>query len=514
VRYRLMASYQGAPYQAGIGPAASDVTLFAACPPPEEHGFTSAAGHWRKQVRIDEIEALWESRPTGTYHRDPCLVLDDLGDRLHIAYLGSDDARASQLGYWQVDRGVFEVVIPRGEVRDLTEERHEFPISVLMAALAPLGLPAVEPPALSPAPMPGPQLVSIAPPAMGPSSGPQPVLGAPPVMATPATLATPNMPPAASLGEPPLPVRPPAASAHAPGAASAPFISGPLPAADSAPPVPAAPVPPLAAAWHGSPEDDETWYSPARWNGAPTASGPRDAAGPTFYDVGSLSQNGSNLLNGSGRASGSDGYVNGSARHGPFIDPEPTLIETSFAPAPVASPPAQEVPEAQPAAQFPAVPPTVTAPQPAVPAVPVQPPAPPQAPAPVDPESPARGESPSRADGPAHADQSPAGPHLDLHHSGAVVRGRRAARKPRVATASVFAELLDQANIPRASYAVDEEVSGAMCLLKTGGGFEVFSCANDARHEVRFFEDEEAAYFYLFGVLAAEAMRSGRLGPK
>ena len=27
------------------------------------------------------------------------------------------------------------------------------------------------------------------------------------------------------------------------------------------------------------------------------------------------------------------------------------------------------------------------------------------------------------------------------------------------------------------------------------------------------FEDEEAAYFYLFGVLAAEAIRSGRLGP-
>ena len=30
---------------------------------------------------------------------------------------------------------------------------------------------------------------------------------------------------------------------------------------------------------------------------------------------------------------------------------------------------------------------------------------------------------------------------------------------------------------------------------------------------MHFFEDEEAAYFYLFGVLAAEAVRSGRLGP-
>jgi hypothetical protein len=52
-----------------------------------------------------------------------------------------------------------------------------------------------------------------------------------------------------------------------------------------------------------------------------------------------------------------------------------------------------------------------------------------------------------------------------------------------------------------------------MCLVKADGGFEVFSCTDDARLEVHFFEDEEAAYFYLFGVLAAEAIRSGRLAP-
>ena len=52
-----------------------------------------------------------------------------------------------------------------------------------------------------------------------------------------------------------------------------------------------------------------------------------------------------------------------------------------------------------------------------------------------------------------------------------------------------------------------------MCLVKADGGFEVFSRTEDARLEVHFFEDEEAAYFYLFGVLAAEAVRSGRLRP-
>jgi hypothetical protein len=97
--------------------------------------------------------------------------------------------------------------------------------------------------------------------------------------------------------------------------------------------------------------------------------------------------------------------------------------------------------------------------------------------------------------------------------SGSTVRGRRAARKPRLAMSAVFADLVDMADIPRSAYAVDDEVTGSMCLFKTEGGYEVFSCAEDARHEVRFFEDEEAAYFYLFGVLVAEALRNGRLRP-
>jgi len=90
---------------------------------------------------------------------------------------------------------------------------------------------------------------------------------------------------------------------------------------------------------------------------------------------------------------------------------------------------------------------------------------------------------------------------------------RRSGRKDRISPESVFAELLRLAAIPQAAYAVDEEVPGAMCLVEADGGFEVFSRTDDARLEVHFFEDEEAAYFYLFGVLAAEAVRSGRLGP-
>src|ERR1700748_2071723 len=136
MRYRLMASSLGASYQAAVGPSAGDVTLFAAPPPPEEHGFSPAPGGiWRKQARLDDLGGLWESRPIGSYHGEPCLVLDDLGDRLHIVYLGMDERRAAQLGYWEVDRGVFEVVVPRHDVTDLAEERHEFPIALLLSAL-------------------------------------------------------------------------------------------------------------------------------------------------------------------------------------------------------------------------------------------------------------------------------------------------------------------------------------------------------------------------------------------
>jgi len=123
----------------------------------------------------------------------------------------------------------------------------------------------------------------------------------------------------------------------------------------------------------------------------------------------------------------------------------------------------------------------------------------------------ARGTGGTRAEAPQPGLASAVGALSKL--TGAV-RGRRARGKPRLAMSAIFADLVDMADISRSAYAVDEEVTGAMCLFKTEGGYEVFSCAEDARHEVRFFEEEEAAYFYLFGVLAAEALRNGRLSPR
>src|SRR5438034_4605948 len=128
MRYRLMATYLGVPYHAGLGPDGNEATLFSPGPPPDELGFTPAGGQWRKQVNLAELGALWQSRLVGEYRGEPCLVLDDLGDRLHIAYQGRDSARARQLGYWEIDREVFEVVVTRQEINGLTEERVEYPL--------------------------------------------------------------------------------------------------------------------------------------------------------------------------------------------------------------------------------------------------------------------------------------------------------------------------------------------------------------------------------------------------
>src|SRR2546430_96829 len=71
MRYRLMASYFGVPYHAGLGPDGHEATLFSPGPPPDKLGFTPAGGHWRKQVSITDLGALWQSRVVGEYRGGP-----------------------------------------------------------------------------------------------------------------------------------------------------------------------------------------------------------------------------------------------------------------------------------------------------------------------------------------------------------------------------------------------------------------------------------------------------------
>jgi len=401
MRYRIMASYRGAPYEAGVGPAEGDVVLFAACPPPEELGFEPATGHWRKQLRIEEVQALWESRPVGRFRGERCIVLDDLGDRLHIGYLGHDAYHAEQLGYWQVDRGVFELVTPREEVSDIVEERLDYPLraavtqpSVPQPAAAPGYASAGTPSGLGGIPAAGESQLPLEAAARRAASARGLVPSGPaepqPVRRVPHTGPQPVLP-AHTAPQPVLP-------AH----------TGPQPVL----PAHTAPQPVLPA--HTGPQPV-----------LPAHTGPQPVL-PAH------------------------------------TGPQPVL-PAHTGPQPVL--------------------PAHTAPQPVLPAH--------TGPQPVLP-----------------AEAVPPGPDRPQ-----ATRRRRSAIS-RQATQRIFSELASLAAIPPSAYAVGEEVDGAMCLIQTPDGYEVFNAAAGARHEVRIFDDEESAYFYLFGVLAAEAVRTGRLAPQ
>jgi len=441
MRFRLMATYLGVPYQAGLGPDGTDVTLFSPGPPPEDLGFTVSAGYWRKQVGVMDLDALWQSRPVGEYHGEPCLVLDDLGARLHIAYMGRDTTRAIQLGYWEIDREVFEVVVARQEVTGLTEDRVDFPLAAAI------------------------------------------------------------FPPSGDAHEiPPGPPEPPLAHEAAQAVSEAVRSTGPDTGALA--PVSrdhASRIPDRVAAWHGSPwpepwpePEPGSWiepesrngfgpgHEPRAWNGSGPGHEPEPRAEPgqttelapwngtgPGHEPGSW--NGTEPTVESASRDGTGPAVESASRDGTWPGPEPG----SWNGLGLENEPGQR-----------------TEPGPGL-------------------EPGPRNEPGARAEPqPVSATRESAQPQTTLPPA------RRGAGKDRVTPQSAFAELLGLAAISQTSYAVNEEVPGAMCLVKADGGFEVFSCTDEARLEVRFFEDEEAAYFYLFGVLAAEAIRSGRLGPR
>jgi hypothetical protein len=403
MRFRQMATYRGMPYEVGVGPSESDVVLLAASPPPGGLGFEPAGGYWRKRVIRAEVDVLWVSRPVGTFHGEPCLVLDDLGDRLHIAYLGKDGRRARDMGFWPVDRGVFELLTPRGEVSGLIEQKVE------------KALPR-------------------------PAAGAQ----APPVPSYPYS------------GQPADPA--PAAASTAPqarvGNGRAGYRSEP------------ALAPAGARSDHGDQGGPGGWPVGARPEPATDYGAGRPVATPSqngHQADGLPAVAGSGWAGASGTGTGrhgADGWVGGGPRQ--------PAGRNGHAAAGLASWDSMAA---------------AVAPMPA--------------------GSPAG--DPGTGFGVTHNGASRAGAGARHRQAG------RSARKQRVPTRSIFCELADLAAIPRSAYSLEQESDGAMCLLRTRDGFEVFTAADGARHEVRAFGDEEAAYFYLFGVLAAEAVRNGAL---
>jgi hypothetical protein len=672
MRYRLLASYQGAPYEAGVGPQETGVVLFAACPPPEDLGFEPATGHWRKHVERDDVQTLYESRPVGVFRGERCVVLDELSDRLHIAYLGHDAHRAEQLGFWEVDRGVFELITPRQEVTEIVEQRVQvaapgegssYPESALPPSGAPYGYDAGHANGSRPHrpvhdPLTGPELLTpVSPPASVPADhplpleaeamraarkakeneskrdgdhGPAPAGPALPPVSKPAGISEPSsvlqpgdgatsvpswsprpqVPPQRqdrgsgritesatgwpSVPEPPVPE---ASVAHPSGPAPSvpqPYVTE-LPATTAAPAAgqalsgPAAPGPalgdpaihgvplpaPAGAAQQASPPDPAeppTTRTPvpepapgATRGGAtspPQPAAPVDAAAVADGATAAAGQGPGVSLQRPAAAFGAAAGRPAQAGPAPLADPQPVEsfggVNGIYHSGPAshggqASPPAAPgLPRDQferplyavassapaPAAPGdPAAPRTAAGPAgapglsvgvavadpmtafpyaPTAPYAPPAPSAPPATPAQSAPAGrPGQTVAPAAPSGLAAAPPAdPADPAETAQAAGAqpASRRRRASRR-RLPTQRIFADLAAQAGIPPGAYAINEDADGAMCLVSTGEGFEVFNSLAGARHEVRVFQDEESAYFYLFGVLAAEAVRTGMLGP-
>jgi hypothetical protein len=500
VRYRLMATYRGSPFEAGIGPTDGDIVLFAACPPPEELGFEPATGHWRRQLRIADVQAVWESRPIGTFRGERCMVLDDLGDRLHIGYLGHDGFRAEQLGYWQVDRGVFELVAPRTEVTDILEERTEYrrPVPAPQPTAA-TGQATGSHPGSGPHPSPGPLT--------GPLTGPLPA-----VTTVAASLADPAAPPRSGRSTYPSPESRASAEYATPAAAPQPTSYGSV--HDEAAPVTFQPTSELPAALQPDTESGQHRTRTAISHGlsaGATSSQPPAAYLPSAPDLPVPDDSTGVALPIAAPAplplEAEAMRAASAARR-----PRPMAERDDPANPPVPAAPAEPADAASgthrqpvaPSAAVPAASPSPAAMSLAAPAAVMSAAAPPVASA-LAPASLAAANPPAPTDRAATAPATPA-PEPAVTPS----RPRRAARR-RMATERLFADLAGLAGIPADSYAVGEDVEGALCLVQTQQGFEVFHSANGARHELQVFTTEESACFYLFGVLAAEAVRNGSL---
>ncbi|MEU7691529.1 hypothetical protein OHB01_37375 [Microbispora hainanensis] len=129
----FVARYRDRDYAAAVGPGGNDVVLFSETP---QEGFTDAGGYWRLRVSRAALDRLTLLRTVGAFGGEPCLVLDedDGGDGgeggLHIAYTGHNGLKAEALGYWLVDHGAYEVVVPREEVHAIRVERVPVPLTV------------------------------------------------------------------------------------------------------------------------------------------------------------------------------------------------------------------------------------------------------------------------------------------------------------------------------------------------------------------------------------------------
>lgn len=231
------ARYMGGTYPAAVGPENDDVAIFSLEAPPVHLGFEPHQNYWRKRLKKADLDGLALIRTHGNFRGERCFVLEQTGDEMHIAYAGHDAYQAEHLGYWMVDRGVYEAVVPSSEVTDTWVERVDIPVGPAAQARPPMPPSAVSETAAS-----ATSGTATAPPTPSPTPSPTPTPTPAPPLELPQGPAQPAAAPSVAQ-----PVAAQAAASQATAAAGTPAAAaspGPAPAAPTTTPTQQESTPP------------------------------------------------------------------------------------------------------------------------------------------------------------------------------------------------------------------------------------------------------------------------------
>lgn len=85
----------------------------------EADGFTEVGpARFVRAVPIEDCDLVGYRDEIGTWNGDDALVISDDVETLTVEYPGGDGPKALELGYAELERGVFRATVPSREVRD------------------------------------------------------------------------------------------------------------------------------------------------------------------------------------------------------------------------------------------------------------------------------------------------------------------------------------------------------------------------------------------------------------
>jgi hypothetical protein len=119
-------TWQGRTYRGSVGPRPGTLEVYAR--EPTDDRFTrTAAGGWRRTVPSDEAVAF-RLTTRCRWRGELFTVQGRTADgRLQLAWTGTDQVRAEELGLTQVDRYAWGTTAPETDVTELHQERRELP---------------------------------------------------------------------------------------------------------------------------------------------------------------------------------------------------------------------------------------------------------------------------------------------------------------------------------------------------------------------------------------------------